>query len=326
MITPTAEIRDWRDLQDRVAELFREMGYLVQSPFKVNLVRGQKEVDVFIEDRRTSVPHRILVECKHWANPVPQETVHSMRTIMQDSGANTGIIVSSAGFQSGAGEAAAMSNIHLMTWDALQVAYGHEWFFRQTELIAPLAAKLQLTDGLYLDQGEAEKSIANLMRFERMGTTGKLYEFLSEGRLVIFEIMGGPKSYDQPGPYYVRVPDGHPGAIVDKFGTTVVELRDVRIWFRWVRKFAQSVISRCEELETETFEAFDALEANEVELAFAKTRRLIREEAPIRVLRDLVGDAEYGRIIQMLESRPAASEAQAEPRGLGLSLSHPSEL
>ena len=71
MITSSAEIRDWRDLQNRVAELFREMGYLAHSPFNVDLVRGKKEVDVFVEDPRTSMPHRTLIECKHWATAVP---------------------------------------------------------------------------------------------------------------------------------------------------------------------------------------------------------------------------------------------------------------
>lgn len=27
MLIPTSAIRDWRDLQDKVADLFREMGY-----------------------------------------------------------------------------------------------------------------------------------------------------------------------------------------------------------------------------------------------------------------------------------------------------------
>ena len=201
---------------------------------------------------------------------------------MQDSGANTGIIVSSAGFQSGAGEAAAMSNIQMMTWDSLQVSFGHEWFLRQKETIEPLATKLKQTDGLYLDQWETAKSITNLMRFERMGTIDQLYGLLNEGRMVVFEIMGGPKSYDQPGPFYTRVPDGHPDAIVDKDGFLVVELKDVRTWFRWVRDFAGSVISRCEKLQTETFAAFNTLNEDEVELVFAKNLQLIREETPVR--------------------------------------------
>lgn len=63
MLIPTENIRDWKDLQDKVADLFREMGYEVHSPHVVQHVRGSKEVDVYVRDPRTSVPHVILIEC-----------------------------------------------------------------------------------------------------------------------------------------------------------------------------------------------------------------------------------------------------------------------
>ena len=40
MLIPTEDISDWKELQDRVAQLFREMGYDVLSPHDVQLVRG----------------------------------------------------------------------------------------------------------------------------------------------------------------------------------------------------------------------------------------------------------------------------------------------
>ncbi|MCC8959487.1 restriction endonuclease [Bradyrhizobium sp. Pear77] len=121
MFIPTSQLKDWRDLQDKVAMLFREMGYDAVTPLTVKLAgRGSKEVDVYIHDPRASVNQVMLVECKYWESPVPQDTVHSFHTIMSGAGANTGFIISKVGFQSGAYEAASSTNIHLLSWDELQ--------------------------------------------------------------------------------------------------------------------------------------------------------------------------------------------------------------
>lgn len=303
MLTPTSDIRNWKDLQNQVAALFQEMGYEVSSPLTVELVRGKKEVDVHVHDPRTSVPHVIIIECKHWKSRVPQETVHSMQTVMEGSGANTGIIVSSKGFQKGAAEAAVKSNIQLMTWEALQVTYGHEWFLRQREQLAPLERALLQTDGLYLDQWQPSKTIFNLMQFRRTGTANALFDLLSEGREITFEIMGGPKSYDQPGPLHVPAPEGHSDAVVDRFGRPALELKDVRAWFSWIRASAQSVIDRTEALQQSTIETFDALPDEETDAAFEGALAEMRTEMPVRLLEEHLSPEEYQRLLKLLEKR-----------------------
>jgi hypothetical protein len=306
MLIPTSEIRNWKDLQNRVAALFRDMGYEASSPLTVELVRGKKEVDVHVVDPRTSVPHVIIIECKHWKSRVPQETVHAMQTVMEGCGANTGIIVSSKGFQKGAPEAAAKSNIQLMTWEALQKAYGHEWFLRQREKLAPLEKALLQTDGLYLDQWEPPKTIFNWMQFHRMGTAKALYDLLAEGRQITFEIMGGPKSYDEPGPFYVPAPEGHPDAVMDRFGRPALELRHVRAWFEWITTSAQSVIGMTEDLRRSTSEAFDALPDAEQDAAFETAFAEMRTEMPVRLLEEHLEPEEYRRVLGLLEHRKRA--------------------
>lgn len=300
MLIPTKDIRDWKDLQDRVAQLFREMGYDVLSPHEVQLVRGTKEVDVYVRDPRTSVPHVILIECKNWSSNVPKETVHSFQTVMDASGANSGIIVGSKGFQSGTKAAVAMTNIELKTWESLQSEYGNEWFLRQRERLIPLDAKLKQVDGEYLDQWNISKSLTNTMRFERMGRLLDLYDLLEEGRMLVFAMMGGPNSYDRPGPIETPVYEGYPGAILDRHGMPVVRHDDVRAWFRWVEDEATSLIERIDALETEVFQGFEELSVEETSATFDETLRLIREELPVRLLKPLVGDAEYGRLIGLL--------------------------
>jgi Restriction endonuclease len=300
VLIPTKDIRDWRDLQDKVANFFQEMGYEVRSPHVVKHVRGSKEVDVYVRDPRTSVPHVILIECKHWGSNIPQDTVHSFRTVMTDCGANTGIIVGATGFQAGAEKAATYSNIELRTWESLQLSYGNEWFLRQKECLAPLKAELAIKDSLYLDQWETPKTLFNLMRFDYTGRLAELQDLLAEGRMLLFAIAYGPRSYDHPSPIETQVYESYPGAAPDKYGVPMLRHRDVRAWFQWIQNSLISVIKRINLLEQQTTQAFDAFEESKIEAAFEETLNAIREEAPIRILRPLVGEQEYQRLLKLV--------------------------
>lgn len=283
--------------------LFREMGYEARTPYSVALAgRGRKEVDVYISDPRTSVPHVIIAECKHWSTPVPQDTVHSMQTVMQGCGANSGLIISKVGFQSGAGEAAADSSIQLLTWDQLQRAYGHEWFLSQKERIAPLQDRLRILDDTYLDQWETPKTITNLMPYKRTGRLGELYDILEEGRMIVFAIMAGPKSYDQPGPIDIHVDEHHAQATPDERGMPVVRVPDVRAYFDWIFTAAAAVLDRYETLSSTTMAEFEGLGDDEIDRAFSASLDAMTEEMPIRVLKKHMGDDEYDRLLRLLRS------------------------
>ncbi len=118
---------DWRELQDRVGQLFAELGCTVKVGETIELVRGNKEVDVLVHDPIPSPPAMYLVECKFWNSPVPQEVVHSFRTIVADSGAHRGFIVSKAGFQAGARKAIVKTNVDLYTFQELQALFFSRW-------------------------------------------------------------------------------------------------------------------------------------------------------------------------------------------------------
>lgn len=118
---------DWRDLQEMVAQLFRELGCEVTVGGRAELVRGSKEIDVDVLDSASVPPARYLCECKYWQKSVSLETVHSFRTVIQDCGANRGYIVSMAGFQSGAHKAATKTNVELVTFARLQDIFYERW-------------------------------------------------------------------------------------------------------------------------------------------------------------------------------------------------------
>lgn len=126
----------WQDLEEQTARILDECEYDVQVQKNVQLARGDVNIDVWADDH-SSPPAIIAVECKHWATPVTKNVVHAFRSVVGDSGANTGLIVSSHGFQAGAFEAATYSNVSLLTWTEFQTMFANRWFRRyMTRILA----------------------------------------------------------------------------------------------------------------------------------------------------------------------------------------------
>src|SRR5690349_3423320 len=88
---------DWEDLEQKVVQIFREAGCTASRNKTLDTVRGDVDIDVIVRDR-TRRPHTlILCECKHWNRRVPKTVVHAFRTVVHDSGANLGFIISDSG-------------------------------------------------------------------------------------------------------------------------------------------------------------------------------------------------------------------------------------
>ncbi len=126
MIT-SHEPTDWRDLQHEVARILRECGFAVEVEKTIQTVRSQLEVNVPCEEIVKDRKQTILCECKHSKSPVPQEKIHSFRSVVADSGAHLGYIISSNGFQSGSFAAADLTNLRLLTWQEFQNEFEPTW-------------------------------------------------------------------------------------------------------------------------------------------------------------------------------------------------------
>ena len=118
----------WQDLEARVARILKEAGLRVEQKKSLATTRGTVEIDVFAEDESTKPAIITLVECKHWKRAVPQTVVHAFRTVVVESGANVGLIVSLSGFQAGAENAASLTNLHLVDWYKFQSLFRERWF------------------------------------------------------------------------------------------------------------------------------------------------------------------------------------------------------
>lgn len=106
-------MKSWRKYQEETAEIFIKLGCKAGVNQEVEGVRNKHSIDVWVEFEKFGLETNWIVECKHWKRRVSQDMVHTLRDIVQDIGADKGILVSKSGFQSGAVAAARKSNIIL---------------------------------------------------------------------------------------------------------------------------------------------------------------------------------------------------------------------
>ncbi len=121
---------DWRDLQNKTAQILTESGLEAHTDREISLARGFVKVDVLARDASATPPATYICECKHWQRSVSKDVVHGFRTVVVDSGADRGFLISSGGFQSGADAAAEYSNVELVNWPEFQRLFSERWFLR----------------------------------------------------------------------------------------------------------------------------------------------------------------------------------------------------
>jgi hypothetical protein len=121
---------DWKELQRGVCRLFTETGLTAEVEVSLKTPRGTVTVDVFAVDQNSVDKIQYIVECKNWGDAIPQTVVHSFTTVMHETGANLGFIVSKYGLQSGATQYTEHTNIRGLTYEDLQRRYFNVWWQR----------------------------------------------------------------------------------------------------------------------------------------------------------------------------------------------------
>lgn len=118
----------WRKLQSDVAQILSECGFNTETEKNITTARGEVEIDVFAEDPTQTPRTTYLCECKLWNSNVPRREVHAFRTVVNDYGANWGLIISNLGFQRGAYGAAEHTNLKLLNWIEYQSLFVERWY------------------------------------------------------------------------------------------------------------------------------------------------------------------------------------------------------
>jgi restriction system protein len=103
----------WQEYQEEVATFFRSLGLEAITNLTVQGVRTTHDIDVFVKSHHVGFVVVWIIECKHWERRVTKLHVLALREIVTDAGADRGILLSEAGFQSGAVEAATLTNVHV---------------------------------------------------------------------------------------------------------------------------------------------------------------------------------------------------------------------
>jgi restriction system protein len=112
--------QSWREYQEEAVAFFRSVGLEAETDARVSGVRTHHDVDVLVRSHHVGFDVVWIVECKQWQSRVSKLHVLALREIVTDIGADRGILVSEKGFQSGAIEAAALTNVRVTSLEVLR--------------------------------------------------------------------------------------------------------------------------------------------------------------------------------------------------------------
>lgn len=117
---------NWKDYQEEAAAFFRSLGLNATTNASVKGVRTSHDVDVLVKSTHVGFEVVWIVECKHWKTPVSKLHVLALREIVADIGADRGILLCETGFQSGAIEAAQLTNVQVTSLASVTKSARHD--------------------------------------------------------------------------------------------------------------------------------------------------------------------------------------------------------
>jgi Restriction endonuclease len=152
---------NWKQYQEETAALFRALGCEAEVDAKVAGARAVHNIDVWVKFKRFGLEAKWVIECKYWNSPVPKEKVLALRSVIDDVGADKGILISTAGFQSGAVRASEKTNITLTSLGDLNDTVQEDLVSSVIHSLETKSIELQhaLRD-LYVSEGTGAHSIS----------------------------------------------------------------------------------------------------------------------------------------------------------------------
>lgn len=121
MSQQTVLTSSWREYQEEAAAFFRGLSMTAETDVTLQGVRTTHDIDVVARTDYAGFAILWIIECKCWKTPVTKLHVLGLREIVSDLGADRGILLAEAGFQSGAMEAAHLTNVQLTSLAGLQL-------------------------------------------------------------------------------------------------------------------------------------------------------------------------------------------------------------
>ncbi len=152
----------WQDLELIVTKILNQCGFDAERGKQISTVRGTVDIDVFAKDNNSTPSSEYLIECKYWKTNIPQTVIHSLRTTVNDYGAQHGLIIARNGFQSGAHEAIKNTNIRLLSWNEFLSSFENRWLQNRIRNIHQTAKPLHI----YTDPLDVSAYLGNLTKSE----------------------------------------------------------------------------------------------------------------------------------------------------------------
>ena len=150
----------WKQYQRDVAMFLSSLGFETKVDERIRGARAEHDIDVTARTSIAGVRQLWVVECKLWKRPVPKERLLTFRGIVEDVGADRGILFSESGFQSGAKTAAQNTNISLTSFADFERNFSNDVAVaRAKALDFRLASLMQAFHGLWdLPQPDRESA------------------------------------------------------------------------------------------------------------------------------------------------------------------------
>lgn len=137
---------EWFKFQEEICEHFRNLGAQAETNVTVRGPTASYDIDVLVTSKYLGTEFTWIIEAKHWNSRIPIEKVNALTTIVKNTGADRGFIISKVGFQKGAINASKFNNISLLTFDELKSNTEH---LLQLETIKMHFNRLTILSGRY---------------------------------------------------------------------------------------------------------------------------------------------------------------------------------
>lgn len=137
-----AQTPDWQTYQDDVSEFLSQLGFATKTDERLQGSRGLHAIDVTAKMAIAGISQLWLIECKKWRRPIPKERVLTFLGIVNDVGADRGLMLSESGFQAGAVRATANTNVTLTSLADFRQNSAHEIASLRSRVLDERAATL----------------------------------------------------------------------------------------------------------------------------------------------------------------------------------------
>ena len=82
----------WRSYQKEAARFFRELGCIVETDASVQGARARHDIDVWVRFAHFGIQQAWVIECKLWKRRVHKEKILTVKSIVEDVGADRGVL------------------------------------------------------------------------------------------------------------------------------------------------------------------------------------------------------------------------------------------